>query len=263
MKPAALAVAAGGFVIAFMLATIGGQRLAAIETPTVDTIDESELLGEMPDAPGDERTGAVVPSEPAPAQPDESSAEKADEGQQPEQGGLTREAPRAPLSELSLALPPSRSMPEDWKGTTLFHPVASAAGVIEGNGFNVAIAGVKPLDAGESCTSDGQEWNCGARARTAFRGFLRGRSVVCDVPPETERGVIVAKCRIGKQDVGEWLVANGWARADDAGPYAEAGKRAEADKKGIFGPPPELLNTTNLPAVEAPPGEPAIELPAQ
>lgn len=256
MKPAALAVAAGGFVIAFMLATIGGQRLAAIETPTVDTIDESELLGEMPEAPEDESTGAVVPSEPAPEQPGGSSAEN--DGQKPDQSGLTREAPRAPLSELSLALPPARSMPEDWKGTTLFHPVASAAGVIEGNGFNVAIAGVKPLDAGESCTSDGQEWNCGARARTAFRGFLRGRSVVCDVPPETERGVIVAKCRIGKQDVGEWLVANGWARAEDASPYAEAGKRAETEKKGMFGAAPEPVGDmpggegTSLPAVEPP-----------
>ncbi len=136
MKPAALAVAAGGFLIAFLLTTLGGQRLAAIETPGVDVIDESELMGDMPEAPETESTGAVEPSQPAPPPPRTGStpANQEIEAPQSEGGGLTREAPRAPLSELGLAQPPSRSMPDDWKGTTLFHPVASAAGLIEAMG---------------------------------------------------------------------------------------------------------------------------------
>ncbi len=105
--------------------------------------------------------------------------------------------------------------------------------------------------------SDGRDWNCGARARTAFRGFLRGRAVVCDVPPETERGVIVAKCRIGKQDIGEWLVANGWVRAEDTGPYVDAGRKAEAERKGIFGTAPDPVG--DLPA----PDGPGVQRPAE
>lgn len=267
MRPAAIAVAAAGFGIAALLVTTGGQRLAPIEAPEIDVIDESDLP-EMP-PPEEGSTSAV---EPETLDADVASRPVAPEDIVPpplEQGDLVREAPRPPLSELSLALPPKPKMPDDWDGTTLFQPVASAAGLIEAKGFSVAIAGVTPVDAGENCTFEGKEWNCGTRARTAFRGFLRSRAVVCDVPPQSERGVIVARCRIGKQDVGEWLVANGWAKAEGGGPYAEAGQKAEADKKGIYGPVPSRIEMTltpvgsSLPAVEPPPSEPAAEAPAQ
>lgn len=155
-----------------------------------------------------------------------------------QEGTFVREAPRAPLSELSLAMPPKPEMPDDWDGTTLFQPVASAAGLIESKGYKVAVAGVVPTSADEHCTSGGTEWTCGVRARTAFRALLRGRAVVCALPPEADRSFIVAKCRVGKQDVGEWLVANGWAKADANGPYAEAGDKAETDRKGMFGAAP-------------------------
>ncbi|MDH4986180.1 thermonuclease family protein [Aminobacter anthyllidis] len=267
MRPAAIAVAAAGFGIAALLVTMGGQRLAAIEAPAIDVIDENDIPEVPP--PEEGSTSAVEPETP--------DAEAASRPVAPEeivplpleQGDLVREAPRPPLSELSLALPPKPKMPDDWDGTTLFQPVASAAGLIEAKGFSVAISGVTPVDAGESCTYEGKEWNCGTRARTAFRAFLRSRAVVCDVPPDAERGVIVARCRIGKQDIGEWLAANGWAKAEAGGPYAEAGRKAEADKKGIYGPVPTRIemtltpSSTSLPAVEPPPSEPAVEAPAQ
>src|SRR5690606_26049500 len=78
---------------------------------------------------------------------------------------------------------------------------------------------------------------CGARARSAFRAFLRGRAVTCEVPTEPDKAVITAACRMGKQDVSEWLVENGWARAAAGGPYAQAGEAVRAAGKGIFGPP--------------------------
>jgi endonuclease YncB( thermonuclease family) len=270
VRPAALAVAAVGFGIATLLVTMGGHRLAAIEAPEIDVIDENDIPEMLP--PEEGNTSAVEPTEPLAADTAATSRPVAPEEIVPlplEQGDLVREAPRPPLSELSLALPPKPKMPDDWDGTTLFQPVASAAGLIEAKGFSVAIAGVAPVDAAENCNYEGTEWNCGTRARTAFRGFLRSRAVVCDVPPETERGVIVARCRIGKQDIGEWLVANGWAKAETGGPYAEAGQKAEAEKKGIFGPVPTRIEMTltptgtSLPAVEPPPTEPAVEMPAQ
>ncbi len=267
MRPAAIAVAAVGFGIATLLVTMGGHRLAAIEAPEIDVIDENDIPEMLP--PEEGNTSAV---EPETLDAEVASRPVAPEDIAPpplEQGDLVREAPRPPLSELSLALPPKPKMPDDWDGTTLFQPVASAAGLIEAKGFSVAISGVTPVEAGESCTFEGKEWNCGMRARTAFRGFLRSRAVVCDVPPDTERGVIVARCRVGKQDIGEWLVANGWAKAETGGPYAEAGQKAEAEKKGIFGPVPTRIEMTltptgtSLPAVEPPPTEPAVEVPAQ
>jgi endonuclease YncB( thermonuclease family) len=164
---------------------------------------------------------------------------------------LERVEPRAPLSELALAgppKPPKTKMPDDWNGTKLFQPVASAAGVIEAKGYSVAISGVDIVRQDETCADGGKSWTCGTRARTAFRAFLRGRAVVCTVPPEGGRDLITAECRVGNQDVGQWLIENGWARAAKGGPYVEAGEKARTARKGIFGPAPSLSGLPPAPA---------------
>lgn len=163
---------------------------------------------------------------------------------------LERIDPRPPLSKLALAMPPKPKMPDDWDGTKLFNPVTSAAGLIEAKGYSVAISGVDIVKQDEICSDNDKSWACGVRARTAFRAFLRGRAVVCKVPPEGGRDLIAAECRIGKQDVGRWLVENGWSRAAKGGPYVDAGEKARTARKGIFGPAPDL---SGLPPVPAPP----------
>lgn len=169
---------------------------------------------------------------------------------------LQRVEPRAPLSELALAgppKPPKTKMPDDWNGTKLFQPVAPAAGVIEAKGYSVAVSGIDIVRQDETCTDGGKSWACGVRARTAFRAFLRGRAVVCTVPPEGGRDLIAAECRVGKQDIGQWLIENGWARAAKGSPYVEAGEKAREAKKGIFGPAPKLSGLPPAPAVVAAP----------
>ncbi|WP_352895044.1 thermonuclease family protein [Mesorhizobium sp. M1342] len=166
--------------------------------------------------------------------------------------GLERVEPREPLSKLALAVPPKPKMPDDWNGTKLFQPVASAAGLIEAKGYSVAVSGIDIVRQDETCSEDGKPWPCGVRARTAFRAFLRGRAVVCTVPPQGGRDLIAAECRIGKQDVGQWLVENGWARAAKGGPYVEAGDKARTAKKGIFGSAPNLSGLPAMPAAPSP-----------
>ena len=168
---------------------------------------------------------------------------------------LVRVEPRAPLSDLALAGPPKPKMPDDWNGTKLFQPVAAAAGLIEAKGYSVAISGIDIVKQDETCTDEGKSWACGVRARTAFRAFLRGRAVVCAVPPEGGRDLIAAECRIGKQDVGQWLAENGWARAVAGGPYVEAGDKARAAKKGVFGAAPNLSGLAPAPSVVIAPTE--------
>ncbi|WP_164759597.1 thermonuclease family protein [Mesorhizobium sp. M5C.F.Ca.IN.020.29.1.1] len=165
---------------------------------------------------------------------------------QPEE--LERVEPRAPLSDLALAKPPKLKMPDDWNGTKLFQPVAPAAGMIEAKGYSVAISGIDIVRQDETCADGGKSWTCGSRARTAFRAFLRGRAVVCAVPPEGGRDLIAAECRVGNQDVGQWLIENGWARAAEGGPYVEAGEKARTAMKGIFGPAPSLAGLPPAPA---------------
>jgi len=151
---------------------------------------------------------------------------------------LQRAEPRQPLSELALALPPKPVPPDKWKGTLLHRPVAVSSARFEAMGRTVELAGVEGIEPDEICTWEEEPWPCGIRARTAFRSWLRGRSLSCTIPPESDRHLIVADCRLGKQDVGAWLVANGWAVAREGGPYEAEGKTAHENQLGIFGPPP-------------------------
>ena len=146
---------------------------------------------------------------------------------------LQREAPREPLSQLSLALPPKPEMKNEWAGTAFFRPVAIKSAVFESMGRTIAIAGVESVPLDESCDHEGVSWQCGMRARTAFRLWLRGRALVCQLPEE-EQAVTSARCRLAKQDAGAWLVANGWALAAPGGPYVQAEEKARAAKDGYF-----------------------------
>ena len=152
-------------------------------------------------------------------------------------------------SPLGQALPP-RVKPDDWGGTILYRPVATASAEFEAMGYKVAIAGTESIDPAQTCTSDGAEWQCGIRARTAVRLWLRGRALSCQIPPEADREFIVANCRLGKQDVGAWLVSNGWARAVAGGPYAAAEEKAREAGMGIFGSDPPFSPFRALPKAE-------------
>ncbi len=168
----------------------------------------------------------------------------------PEPAGqeLQREAPRGPLSELSMALPPPPPPKNRWAGKPLFRPVALESAVFESGGHTIAIEGVRSVPADESCVHDGQTWPCGVRARAAFRLWLRGRALVCQIPEdEQEQPVMRGRCRLAKQDVGAWLVENGWASAEPGGPYAQAGEAARAAGLGIFGAPPDTSGVADVP----------------
>jgi hypothetical protein len=217
-------------------------------TPDADAGPRDELAPE-PD-PQDGATQSVeVPAPPALPHrtPADSRPVAPDIIAQPETGAeaLQWEAPREPLSQLSLALPPK---PKPMKDPVLFRPVAVESAVVEAMGRRVVIAGAESIALDETCVAaDGTPWPCGVSARTAFRLWLRGRALTCDLPENTEIDPIVAACRMGTQDAGAWLVANGWARAAAGGPYAEAQKAAERAGKGIFGAAPDRSNLPSLP----------------
>jgi len=171
---------------------------------------------------------------------------------------LERVAPRKPLSDLSLAQPPKPKPPEELKNEPLYQPVAVAAGLIEAKGNTIALSGVEAVKPDETCSdAAGKSWNCGMRARTAFRAFLRGRAVTCSgagtkkdatASSAGAPAAIVADCKVARQDVGQWLVENGWARAAQGGPYADASEAARKAGKGIFGAAPDLSGLPPPPA---------------
>ncbi|MER9657850.1 thermonuclease family protein [Mesorhizobium sp. M0152] len=151
---------------------------------------------------------------------------------------IERVEPRPPLSELGLAVPPKTPMPGDWRELLLYRPVATSSAIFESMGRKVIISGVQSIDLDRACSFHGVTWPCGQRARAAFNSWLRGRSLKCFVPPAVERFAIAAPCSLGKQDVGAWLVSNGWAMALPSGIYGKAEATARNAQMGIFGPAP-------------------------
>ncbi|MER9413400.1 MULTISPECIES: thermonuclease family protein [unclassified Mesorhizobium] len=150
---------------------------------------------------------------------------------------IERVEPRPPLSDLGLASPAGMRMPKDWKEVLLYQPVATSSATFESMGRKVAISGIQGIDLDETCSFRGIAWPCGQRARATFNSWLRGRALKCVVPPEIDRFAIAAPCSLGKQDVGAWLVSNGWATALASGIYGKAEAVARDAQMGIFGPP--------------------------
>ena len=232
MRPSILIVFALALVALASFLFIGGRGVVERSAAIAPAAPPAEIAAE-PVLP--------VVAEPAPQRSPAASRQVAPDIVAPsglEADELQWAAPREPLSQLSLALPPKPKMPDDWKGTTLFRPVATASAVFESMGYRVAIAGTESVAPDETCISQGVSWPCGVRARTAFRLWLRGRALICAVPPEADRAILAAPCRLGKQDAGAWLVSNGWARAAPGGPYGKAEETAKKAGMGIFGPPP-------------------------
>ncbi|RWD32295.1 MAG: thermonuclease family protein [Mesorhizobium sp.] len=172
-----------------------------------------------------------------PRQPARKIAQELIAPPQLEASRFERVEPRPPLGELGLAYWPKTPMPDDWRETRLYRPIATSSATFEAMGRTVAISGTLGIDPDRSCSFHEAAWPCGQRARAAFNAWLRGRALKCLVPPDVDRFTIAAPCKLGRQDVGAWLVSNGWAMALPGGIYGKAEASARNAEMGIFGPP--------------------------
>ena len=123
--------------------------------------------------------------------------------------------------------------------TRLYNNISiNAAGILASGNTNLHIEGITPLPLDAVCkTTTGETWPCGRFARTAMRKLIRGRSINCDATNSEDvlptPGPILTKCRVANQDIGQWLVKQGWAE-DDGGDYAEPMQWAKTAKLGMW-----------------------------
>jgi endonuclease YncB( thermonuclease family) len=159
----------------------------------------------------------------------------------------TAEEPGAPAAAAEVETVPTETRPDaatepapapanDGPAMRVFaRPIAVDAGTLKAGEFTLVVAGVAPLASDARCTDGAQAWPCATRARTALRSWLRGRSVLCSVPPDAaDAREIEASCRIGEEDVGEWVVRNGWAHAAPDSRYEDAERDAREARRGIW-----------------------------
>jgi len=244
MRAAALLVAAGGLALVVVLIGAVGMRSGGT-TPAGDPAQEIRrsapaLVEAQPSVPPatlvlPTPTASIEPAPPLAVTRPVAPTVVAPPAVDPTT--LERVEPRAPLSTIAQALPLPKPRPKP----LLFRPVADSPNVILAGGRRIIIAGVDPVDNDEVCTSaTGAKWPCGRSARAAFRGFLRGRAVTCEFPSGEVPDEVTASCRLGRTDIGAWLVSNGWGRPKKAA-YSAEGEIAKKAGLGVYGPGPSAL----------------------
>ena len=152
--------------------------------------------------------------------------------------------------------PPRPPDPPRWR--RYFLPVTTDAATFAiDDRLTIQISGVTPPAVDETCAfADGEPWPCGRTALHALRMYLRGRAVECFLPPVDGVAEAIAPCRVGGADLGNWLLAAGWARPNDLATeaYRTAAAGARCANLGIWRGAARPDYCPELPAVEPEPG---------
>ena len=119
--------------------------------------------------------------------------------------------------------------------------IAGPARVIDGdtleiNGERIRLHGIDAPEMRQSCWRDGKVWRCGGDAANALAGMIASRAVACRKLDRDSYGRMVSKCRVAGEDLGEWMVLNGWAVAYVyfSYEYSRAEQRAKSARRGIW-----------------------------
>ena len=145
------------------------------------------------------------------------------------------------------ALDPASKPQEQTTTVELVRPFSDQAGILTLAGRSVQLDGIIPTDVDRMCLgSNGKSWPCGQAARTAFRMYLRGRSIDCDVPDASWKGTVKGECRYVRVDLGAWLVRFGWADPEPGSPLAALVDEAKQKKRGMYGDDPRKDGKSTL-----------------
>jgi endonuclease YncB( thermonuclease family) len=235
MRPAAIGTAVAGIAIVIGLIAAGGHKLDG-------TSDAGEIAASMPEA---EQPAPTAPPPPPVTNPQASMAARpVDDASQ----FYPAAAEGKPLEREAAPEPEKKPVAVSEKGIDLLRPVAESAGVLGFAERRLQLVGVTPTPVDKTCAdAGGKQWPCGVLAKTNFRLFLRLRTVSCDLDSAEWTGTATAACKIGGQDLSQWLIENGWAEAAEGSAFAEAGAKAKEEKSGIYGEDPRKGGAMTIP----------------
>lgn len=120
--------------------------------------------------------------------------------------------------------------------------ITGRASVIDGDtldihGQRIRLEGVDAPESSQTCADpEGEPWRCGQKAALALSDLIGQKPVRC-VPSTKDRyGRTIATCDLDGEDLGKWLVANGWAVAyrHYSDRYIPDEEEAKAKRRGIW-----------------------------
>ena len=121
-------------------------------------------------------------------------------------------------------------------------PLDGIAVVVEGdllnvNGLPVRIYGIDAPEIGQTCRSArGEEFDCGAAARSVLEGLIGTGSVQCEIFSILTNKEQVGTCTSGGRDIGAVMVVTGWAFPQRAlsNRYERLEARAQSARAGLW-----------------------------
>lgn len=124
----------------------------------------------------------------------------------------------------------------------LVSAIVGRATVIDGDtidiqGQQIRFFGIDAPESAQTCRDgQGRDYRCGQRATRALADKIGQRTVACEQREIDQYRRIVAVCRVGNQDLNEWLVREGLAVAYRrySTAYVRAEDEAKAARRGIW-----------------------------
>jgi endonuclease YncB( thermonuclease family) len=107
-------------------------------------------------------------------------------------------------------------------------------------GTVILLDGIEAPEPSQSCERKTGTWRCGAAAKDALAGLIRGRRVSCEIVDEDESGKR-GRCETRGADIAEALARNGnvFSNGGFLSRYADAESEAQSEKIGLWAGTPE------------------------
>ena len=80
-------------------------------------------------------------------------------------------------------------------------------------GKRIRLYGIDAVESGQRCQKEGRPWRCGRDLAFALADKIRERPVTCSGDEFDRYKRLIARCALNGEDLGGWMVENGWAVA--------------------------------------------------
>jgi endonuclease YncB( thermonuclease family) len=111
------------------------------------------------------------------------------------------------------------------------------ADTLEIRGERIRLVGIDAPESGQKCLSpDAKFVRCGTIAANALDKWINRQTVTCEIEGKDRYGRLLGQCRVGGENMQEWLVSNGHAIAyrSYSTAYVQAELEARKAKAGVW-----------------------------